>query len=133
MPLHAQYQVNLLHVADNDVWTLRSTGYAKNKAQALIDAELSVMKAVMFQGIDGAPSSIALIPLTPDEAEKTHKKFFESFYAEDYRQFIAATEIVQPFGKDANKRKCIVADVTVRVRALRDFLERSGVIRKFGL
>lgn len=132
-PLHAQYQVNLLHVTDNGYLILRSVGYAKNKNLALTTAELSAVKAVIFQGIDGAPSSAALIPLTSEEAEQTNKKFFENFYTEGYKQFIAATEIVQPFGKDSNKRKCIVADVTVKVRSLREYLERSGVIRKFGL
>lgn len=129
--IHAQYQVNLLHATDAGL-TLRSVGYAKNKKLALTDAELSAVKAVLFQGIDDTTSPSALIPLSPNEAEQNNKTFFEKFYAEDYKQFIASSEIVQPYGKDVNKRKCLVADVTVKVRALREYLERCGVIRKFG-
>ena len=36
------------------------------------------------------------------------------------------------FGKDAEKRKCVTLDVCVRAESLRSFLEKNGVIRRFG-
>lgn len=128
----AQYQVNYQSSTSNTI-TLRSVGYAKNKNLALINAELSALKAILFQGIDNAHNSKAMIPETESKIVKKNKSYFNSFYKGDYKRFISSSEVVQPFSKDINKRKNIVADITVKVRALREDLERNGIIRKFGI
>lgn len=128
----AQYQVNYQSSTGNTI-TLRCVGYAKKKGMAMTDAELSAVKAILFQGIDEARNSTAMIAETEKEAVKKHEKYFDDFYESGYKRFIASSEIVQPFSKDANKRKNIVVDITVKVRALREDLERNGIIRKFGL
>lgn len=129
---NAQYQVNLISSTNNSI-TVRSVGYAKNKKEALAAAEVAAVKAVLFQGIDDAPNKTALISTTEETARKQHKDFFKDFFDGKYRDFISSSEIVQPFSKDINKRKNIVADITIKVRALRENLEKNGVIRKFGL
>ena len=128
----AQYQVNYQSSTNNTI-TLRSVGYAKKKNLALIDAELSAIKAILFQGIDNAYNSKAMITETEIKIVKKHEKYFNDFFENGYKRFIASSEIVQPFSKDVNKRKNIVVDITVKVRALREDLERNGIIRKFGL
>jgi len=128
----AQYQVNYQSSPNNTV-TLRSVGYANNKKKALLNAELSAIKAILFQGVDNARNSTAIISETESEATKKHEKYFNDFYDNGYKRFIASSEIVQPFSKDVNKRKNIVMDITVKVRALREDLERNGIIRKFGI
>lgn len=128
----AQYQVNYLSSTSNTI-TLRSVGYAKNKSLALVDAELSALEAILFQGIDNAANSTAMITETENEIMKRHLNYFDGFYDGGYKNFISSSEIVQPFSKDINKRKNIVVDVTIKIRALREDLERNGIIRKFGL
>lgn len=127
----AQYQVNYISSTNTSI-TVRSVGYAKNKKLALIDAELAALRAVLFQGIDEAPNKTALIPGTEEKEMKQHKDYWDSFYYGRYREFISNSEIVQPFAKDINKRKNIVIDVTIKIRALREDLEKNGIIRKFG-
>ena len=128
----AQYQTNVLS-STNTAVKLRCTGYAKNKKKALAEAELAAIKAVLFHGIDNTQSQTALIPTTEQEAMKKHKSYFNNLYSGGYRDLISSSEIVQPFSKDTNKRKNIVVDVTVKVRVLREDLEKNGVIRRFGL
>lgn len=128
----AQYQTNILSSTNTTV-KLRCTGYAKNKKKALAEAELAAIKAVLFHGIDNTQSQTALIPITEQEAMKQHKKYFSDLYSGGYRDFISSSEIVKPFSKDINKRKNIVIDITVKVRVLREDLEKNGVIRRFGL
>ena len=128
----AQYQINYLSSTSSTI-TLRSVGYAKNKKLALRDAELSALKAILFQGIDNAKNSTAMISNKESEIMKQHKDYFNRLYKSGYKRFISSSEIVKPFSKDINKRKNIVINIAVNVRALREDLERNGVIRKFGL
>lgn len=127
----AQYQVNCISSTAASI-TLRSVGYAKNKEKALFDAELSAVKALLFYGVDNSQSSMPLMTVTETEAIKSYKDFFSDLYGGGYKEFISSSEIVKPFSKDINKRKNIVVDVTVNVRALREYMERNGIIRKFG-
>ncbi|MDE6491238.1 MAG: hypothetical protein K2L49_08795, partial [Muribaculaceae bacterium] len=130
--LRAQYQVNCL--SDNgDTMTFRVVGYGKNARKASADAELSVIKALMFYGIPGTQQRVAMVSETESKAMKDHKKFLESFYKADYQHVIIRSVIVRRFSKDENKQKSITLDVTVNIRALRSELERNGLIRKFGL
>lgn len=130
--IHAQYQVNYVSSTNSTV-TVRSVGYENKAKKALATAELSAFKAILFQGIDNAANQTALIPTTENEIRKLHKEYFDNLFSERYREFIASSTIVQPFSKDIAKRKNIVVDVTIKIRALREDLEKNGIIRKFGL
>ena len=125
---YAQYQVNYRSSTTTSI-TVRCVGYASNAKKALADAELSAIKAVLFQGID---NHIALISITEVEATKQYGDYFNNLFTEGYKQFISSSEVIQPFSKDINKRKNIVVDITIKQRALREDLERNGIIRKFG-
>lgn len=63
----------------------------------------------------------------------TKKKYFNDFYDGGYRRFVVSSEMLTKLKKDASKRKSMTVDVTVNVMALREDLEKNGVIRKFGL
>lgn len=128
---NAQYQVNYRSSTSSSI-TVRSVGYANNAKKALVAAELSAFKAVLFQGVDNAVNQTALVPVTEDEITKQHEAYFNNLFVERYKHFISASEVVQPFSKDMNKRKNMVVDVTIKLRALREDLERNGIVRKFG-
>lgn len=125
---YAQYQVNYRSSTTTSV-TVRSVGYANNAKKALADAELSAIKAVLFQGID---DHIALISITEDGVTKQHGDYFNNLFTEGYKKFISSSEVIKPFSKDINKRKNIVVDITIKKQALREDLERNGIVRKFG-
>lgn len=129
----AQYQAK--YVSDsNGCVKMRCTAYAKKAKEAVAEAELSAVKAVLFQGVSGAPAySSPLIQTAEKEAEYESKRYFKDFYGGGYTRFIVSSEIVTELKKDAAKRKSMTVDVTVNVKALREDLEKNSVIRRFGL
>ena len=127
----AQYQVNYLSNT-GETMTLRAVGYGKNAMTASTDAELSVIKALMFHGIPDTQQSTPMVSRNETETMKENKKFLTKFFEGEYQNIITRSVIVHKFGKNGIKKKNITLDVTVNIRALRTELERNGVIRKFG-
>lgn len=128
----AQYQVNCIDTS-GETMTFRVVGYGKNAKVASRNAELNVIKAIMFEGIPNSQQHIPMVPETESTTMKKHGKELSSFFDGQYQSEITRSVIVRKFGKDINKQKSITLDVTVNIRALRNKLERIGVIRKFGL
>ena len=83
-------------------------------------------------GFDAVFSS-PLTSVPERDAVHDNKKYFNDFYDGGYRRFVVSSEMLTKLKKDASKRKSMTVDVTVNVRALREDLEKNGVIRKFGL
>lgn len=130
--LFAQYQVNCI-ATDGEIMTFRVVGYGKNAKVASKNAELNVIKALMFEGVPNSQQHIPMVLETESVAMKKYGKELTPFFDGQYQSEITRSVIVRKFGKDVNKQKSITLDVTVNIRALRNKLERIGVIRKFGL
>lgn len=128
----AQYQVNCIGT-NGETMTFRVVGYGKNAKVASQNAELNVIKALMFEGIPNSSQSIPMVQETESVAMDKFGKELTPFFDGQYQSEITGSVIVRKFGKDINKQKSITLDVTVNIRALRNKLERIGVIRKFGL
>ena len=128
----AQYRVSLQY-ATKDAIMMRCVGYGKKAATALIDAEQEAIRTLLFYGVSGTRYNMPLVSGNKTNMETKYKKFFETFYAKEYRSFIESSVIVTPFGKNALKQKCLTADVCVRISQLRNYLETNNLIRKFGL
>ncbi|MDE6643839.1 MAG: hypothetical protein K2K27_07045 [Muribaculaceae bacterium] len=128
----AQYQVNCISV-NGETMTFRVVGYGKNAKIASKNAELNVIKALMFEGIPNSQQHIPMVPETESTSMEKYGKVLDKFFDNEYQSEITRSVIARKFGKDANKQKSIVLDVTVNIRALRNKLEKIGVIRKFGL
>lgn len=128
----AQYQVNCIS-SSGETMTFRVVGYGKNAKKASDNAELNVIKALMFEGIPDSQQHIPMVPDTESATMKKHGKEISQLFEGDYKSVIMRSVISRKFGKDANKQKSIALDVTVNVRALRNKLERMGIIKKFGL
>lgn len=131
-PSFAQYQVNCIDTS-GETMTFRVVGYGKNAKVASRNAELNVIKALMFEGVPNSQQHIPLMQVTESEAMDKYKMELTPFFDGQYQSEITRSAIVRKFGKDINKQKSITLDVTVNIRALRNKLERIGVIRKFGL
>ncbi len=130
--LFSQYQVNCI-ATNGETMTFRALGYGKNEKVASQNAELNVIKALMFEGIPNSQQNIPMVLETEDVAIDKYGKSLNKFFDSEYKSEILRSVIVRKFGKDANKQKSITLDITVNVRALRNKLERIGVIKKFGL
>ena len=128
----AQYQVNCVDT-NGETMTFRVVGYGKKAKEASRNAELNVIKALMFEGVPNTQQHIPMVPETESVAMSKYGKVLSPFFDGQYQSEITRSVVVRKFGKDINKQKSIVLDVTVNIRALRDKLERLGVIRKFGL
>lgn len=128
----AQYQVNHLQ-SNGDTMTFRVVGYGKNAKKASADAEINVLKAIIFKGIPDTQQSVPMIRDTEDATYSKNQGFWNNFWNGDYQNFITRSVIVRKFGKDDNKQKSITLEVTVNIRALRQDLQKNGIIRKFGL
>lgn len=128
----AQYNVTVVN-STKDVITVRCLGYGKKASVASKDAELSAIKALLFVGIANSKYNVPLIQDIESDVEFKNQRFFEDFYNEGYRNFIESSVVVTPFGKNSLKQKCITIDVSVRVVQMRAYLEKNGIIRKFGL
>lgn len=127
----AQYQTNYLSSTATTI-AVRSVGYGRNAQKAISDAEQKAFLAVLYNGFEQASYSSAIIQDLRDDVEKAHSAYFGNFWDERCRRFIMSTTITQPFAKDSVGNKCIVLDVTINHKALREDLEKNGIIRKFG-
>lgn len=130
--INAQYQVNCIDT-NGETMAFRVVGYGKNAKIASRNAELNVIKALMFEGIPNTQQHIPMMTETESVALDKYGKSLNKFFDGEYQNEITRSVIVRKFGKDTNKQKSITLDVTVNIRALRNKLERIGVIRKFGL
>ena len=128
----AQYRTSVTNET-KDAVTFRCIGYGRKAKAASVDAELSALKTLLFTGTSGTYFSMPLIQDDRFVVETKYKKFFNSLYDSEYRNFIESSVIVTPFGKNDLKQKCITMDVCIRGRQLRTYLENNGIIRKFGL
>jgi hypothetical protein len=130
--IHAQYNCTVMSSTKQTV-TFRVIGYGKNVKTAMADAELSAIKTSCFIGAPGTSFSRPLVTDNRDVAESKNKDFFETFYESGYKDYIETSTLVTPFGKDAEKRKCLTMDICIRTEQLRSYLEKNGIVRKFGL
>lgn len=130
--LYAQYQVNCIDT-NGETMTFRVVGYGKNAKVAFRNAELNVIKALMFEGVPNSQQHTPMVPEPESVAMSKYGEQLNPFFDGQYQSEITRSVIVRKFGKDINRQKSITLDVTVNVRALRNKLERIGVIRKFGL
>lgn len=128
----AQYQVNHLHT-DGDTMTFCAVGYGKNAKKASADAEIKVIKELLFYGVPDTQQAVPLISETEKSSYSNNRIFWDSFWSGEYQRFISRSVIARKFQKDENKQKTITLEITVNIRSLRLELERNGIIRKFGL
>ncbi len=128
----AQYHCTVQSFTGSTV-TFRTTGYGKKAAAAAAEAELNALRTLLFAGAPGTNYSTPLIAEGRQEAETKYADAFNELYGSAYRDFIETSITVTAFGKDAEKRKCTTLDVCIRAQQLRSWLERKGVIRRFGL
>ena len=74
-----------------------------------------------------------MIGVNEKEIQEQHRAYFKELLDKDrYCSFIISNVPISQFEKDATKKKRIIVDVKVNIKALRLDLEQNGIIRKFG-
>jgi len=114
-----------------------------NETKLTDSAVRLAVHGIIFRGVTADGAQPALGGKKAFELEKTHKKFFDEFFDKNtgrYHEFaqsigdgIQASDRIRL--RDAPRfrnRFKVGFDVSIKVRALREYLEQQGVIEKFG-
>ena len=124
-------EVNFLFKEEQGTIVVESTGYGKNQSEALVDAQITAIKVLLFKGLPGTELNVPLIENENDANSKFSDYFQNLFQQGNYIKFImSSTESANPVQKKGNKT--ITLDIKINYNSLRKDLEQNQVIRKFG-
>ena len=82
--INAQYQVNYIDT-NGETMTFRVVGYGKNAKIASRNAELNVIKALMFEGISNSQQHIPMVAETETIALNKYNKPLKNSSAKNIR------------------------------------------------
>jgi hypothetical protein len=110
---------------------VESTGYGKNQSEALVDAQITAIKVLLFKGLPGTELNVPLIE-NENDAKSKHNDYFQNLFQQgSYMKFImSSTESTNPIKKGGNKT--ITLDIKINYNSLRKDLKQNQIIRKFG-
>ena len=124
-------EVNFLFKEEQGTIVVESTGYGKNQSEALVDAQITAIKVLLFKGLPGTELNVPLIENENDANSKFSDYFQNLFQQGNYIKFImSSTESANPVQKKGNKT--ITLDIKINYNSLRKDLEQNQVIRKVG-
>lgn len=123
-PVEYGGSVNLVKELPGNVIVVRSLGYGKNEATAREDAEIRVMRAVLYVGFPKYSKF-----LSESDAEAKHADYINNFFdGKRYKDFIAGVESVGDLSKvKGQKVKQMPFDITINHKALRQNLKEGGI------
>jgi hypothetical protein len=130
--------VETIGVGQDGTKTMKIWGYGKRVEDAVIQAKMNAVAAVIFRGIPGGQGAAATpaILRDPNAAEK-HADYFEEFFAPNgkYLQFINLTTDGMPSGQDRlrmsrPKQYKVAIYAQVMYDNLRRQLEADGIVRR---
>ncbi len=125
--------VNYLSGDANSI-SARVVGIGERATETQDNAELQIIKVLLFRGLPDSQQKTPLVSTAENEAMTAHKDYFESLLNQKrYKSFIVSAIAATDAQKVKKKHYQQTFDVTVNLKALRSDLEHQGVIRKFGL
>ena len=126
-PVEYGGSVNLIKSDSNQSSiTVRALGYGKNEATAREDAEVRVMRAVLYVGFQGCSGLVK-----ESEAEGEHAAYFSRLFDDKrYKDFVTGVAGVGDLTKvKGQKVKQMPFDITINRKALRQDLVRNKIGR----
>ncbi len=124
-------EVNYLYKESQGTIAVRSSGFGKNRIEAIADAERSAFKTIMLFGLPGTELNVPIIE-NGDQMMKNKKKYFTEFFDESkYRNFVMSSIESSDLMKVKGGKKLTV-DIKINYNSLRKDLEQNQIIRKFG-
>jgi len=125
-------EVGLIGKEEQGTISVKSTGYGKKDFEAIENAEINALNAILFRGIPQTDIENAMIGTNESQIRSKNEQYFEGFYkSKRYKSFIMSSNEISPI-KTVNGYKKSTLKVKVNLNSLRRDLENSGVIRKFG-
>lgn len=126
-------EVNFVENPSDGLVTVEATGYGVKVPEAEMNAIYKAFKTIMLQGLPGF-SALSKPLITSDKLEGA-ESFIDSFFAKnEFEQFITAQNDAKIIGEYKKPKSYKVSKtLTINYVALRTYLERKGVTRKFGL
>ena len=130
------YEVECLGTGDEGTQLMKIWGYGKKPQDAVIQAKLNAVHAVIFKGIfAGTPGCMNRPLVTETNAEEKNQEYFDLFFKPngEYLNYIAVSgEGVRESIKVDKKTYKVAIFVSVQHASLRKKLENDGIIRKLG-
>ena len=124
-------EVNFLYKEAQGTIAVKSTGYGKNKKEAVEDAQRNAFRVLLFKGIPGTELNIPLVP-NETEARFKHPEYFKILLDRGgYKSFTMSSDETSALIKAYGTKK-INVDIKINYNSLRKDLEQNQVIRKFG-
>lgn len=125
-PVEYGGSVNLIREIDKNTIVIRTLGYGKKEANAREDAEVRVVRAVLYVGFQGHNK---LINESETSFEAKHGDFLNMFWEQKrYKDFITNILSVGSMSKvKGQKVKSMPFDVTVNIKAFRQYLIENKV------
>lgn len=120
-PVNYGGSVNLVKEIDKNTVVIRTLGYGKKEANAREDAEIRVMRAVLYVGFPGHSKMIS----EPESSVETkHAEYLSNFFeGKRYKDFITSVVSVGSLEKvKGEKVKSMPFDITVNLKSLRQNL-----------
>ena len=113
--------------------TVTSSGFGKKRVNAAADASASAIYVLLFRGIAGSQYEL---PMITDET-KINNSVVQEILKGGYGSFITEStltdEVKQTRKTDGVKGVSDIYRITINCDALRRYLEKNKVIRKFGI
>lgn len=130
------YEVECLGTGNEGTQLMKVWGYGKKPEDAVIQAKLNAVHAVIFKGIFAGEAGCMKRPLVSDPGlEEKNQDYFDAFFKPngEYLSYIAVSGEGLRESIKVDKRTYKVAiHVSVQHSALRKKLESDGIIKKLG-
>ena len=124
-------EVNFLFKEAQGTIGVKSIGYGKNQAAAVLDAQKTAFKVIMFKGIPGTELNIPLIE-NESEARSKNGEYFKNFFdGGNFKSYMMSSNESSNLVKIKGTNK-ISVNVKINYNSLRKDLEQNRIIRKFG-
>lgn len=116
--------------ANKGLLSVSSESTAENMSKAVDFAEINALENILFKGVQGSTQES---PLIPDEvtAFKENPMILKGLiFDHGYKIFLVESDVLESFKGNGTT---VIQKVTFDIPALRKFLEKNNIIRKFGL
>ena len=126
-----RYDIEYVKTVGDGISSVKVWSFSKKPELALKQCRKNAVHGVIFKGYTGTGSSHAALAKSPT-AWQDHADYFTQFFAEggEWQRYVAKADASTAETVLVGKKECKVGEVVqVNVKALRQALEKAGVIK----
>lgn len=124
-------EVSFLYKGEDGTMGVRGIGYGNNRNAAIMEAQISAFRVLLFRGIPGTELNVPMIENESEARAKNPGYFSRLFEQQWYKTFMMSSTESSGLSY-VNGMYKISVDVKINYAALRRDLEQNSVTRKFG-